>query len=173
MPPYPTQKPPRLVRDFPGQVAVVSGWVRESLTTCFANKTTRFSWFVFFVLFFAKSGFAYLHSCQTGYGQMSHSGVKCSWYVFVKVTYIEHNWQYIHDLRVFVFEMFLKSSMQLQSTRSRRLLNGFWSFLMQKKVESLLALFLLFPVHFCWCESNENIKWSKMLCVFLVQIPKM
>ena len=69
-------------------------------------------------------------------------------------------------LRVFVFEAFLKSSMQLQTTRSPRLLNGFRSFLVQKKVESLLVLFLLFPVHFCWAESTKNFQWSKRLCFF-------
>ena len=43
----------------------------------------------------------------------------------------------------------------------------------KKKVESLLVLFLLFPVHFCLVESNENVQSSKMLCFSLAQIPKM
>ena len=90
----------------------------------------------------------------------------------LKLTYMEHYCQYTYERCIFVLEMFLNSYMQLQTTRSPRLLNGFWSFLLQKKVESLLVLFLLFPVHFCWVESTKNFQWSKRLCFFRAQIPK-
>ena len=46
-------------------------------------------------------------------------------YLF-KATYIEHYYQYTHDLRVSVLGTFLKPPTQLQTTRSRRLLNGFY-----------------------------------------------
>ena len=74
--------------------------------------------------------------------------------------------------RVLVLGAFLKPTTQLQRTRSRRSLNRFWCFLVQNKVESLLVLFLLFPVHFCWVESTKNFQWSKRLCFFRAQIPK-
>ena len=116
-------------------------------------------------------------SCVVGFKIVTkiktHTSRLHTMYVSVKVTYIKHYWQHMHYLCVFVFETFLKSPMQLQSTRSRRLLNGFWSFLVQNKVESLLVLFSLFPAHFCWCESNVNFQWNKKLCFFLVQILKM
>ena len=76
-------------------------------------------------------------------------------------------------MTVFSFGTFLELAQHLQSTRSRRLVNGFWWFWVQNKVESLLVLFLLFPTHFCWVENNKNFLWSKKCCVFLVQIPKM
>ena len=76
-------------------------------------------------------------------------------------------------LRVFGFGTFLELRCHLQSTRSRRLVNEFWWFLVQNKIESLLVLFLLFPVHFRWVEINENVQWNKKLRVFLVQTPKM
>ena len=60
--------------------------------------------------------------------------------------------------------MFLKSSTQLQTTRSPRLLNGFWWFFVQNKVESLLVLFLLFPAHFYCVENNKTFDWSLKLC---------
>ena len=63
---------------------------------------------------------------------------------------------YMSKTRVFGFGTFLELAWHLQSTRSRRLLNWFWWFLVQNKVESLLVLFLLFPAHVCWGESNEN-----------------
>jgi len=67
----------------------------------------------------------------------------------------------MRDLRVFVFEAFLKSSMQLQTTRSPRLLNGFGCFWMQNEEEVLLVLFLFSTVYFCWVENDENFDWSK------------
>ena len=82
-------------------------------------------------------------------------------YVFVKLTYIEHYCQYTHDLRVFVFGAFLKPPLQLQTTRSPRLLNGFWRFFMQSEEEVLLVSFLFSTVHFCWVENEENFERSK------------
>ena len=74
---------------------------------------------------------------------------------------------------VFSFGSFLELAWHLQTTRSRRLVNRSWWFLVQNEVESLLVLFLLFPTQFCWVESNENFQWSKKLCFFLDQTPKM
>ena len=70
----------------------------------------------------------------------------------------------MRDVCIFVFEMFLKSTMQLQTTRSRRLLNGFWWFLLQNKVEILLVLFLPFPTHFYCVRNTKNFDWSLKLC---------
>ena len=80
---------------------------------------------------------------------------------------------YMLKIRVFSFGTFLELAWHLQSTRSRRLVNGFRWFLVQNKAESLLVLFLLFPAQFRWVESNENFQWSKKLCFFLDQTPKM
>ena len=79
----------------------------------------------------------------------------------------------MYRIRVFCFGTFLELAWHLQTTRSRRLVNGFWWFLMQNEVESLLVLFLLFPAQFRWVERNENFQWSKKLCFFLDQTPKM
>ena len=57
--------------------------------------------------------------------------------------------------------MFSKSSMQLQTTRSPRLLNGFWCFFMQNEEEVLLVSFLFSTAHFCWVENDENFDSSK------------
>ena len=62
---------------------------------------------------------------------------------------------------VLVFGTFLKPSTQLQTTRSLRLLNGFWCFLVQNEEEVLLASFLFSTAHFCWIENNENFDSSK------------
>ena len=79
----------------------------------------------------------------------------------------------MYRIRVFGFEYFLELVWHLQTTRSRRLVNGSWCFLVQNEVESLFVLFLLFPAQFRWVESNENFQWSKKLCFFLDQTPKM
>ena len=65
------------------------------------------------------------------------------------------------DVCVFVFEIFLIPPMQLQTTCSPRLLNGFWCFLVQNEEEILFVLLLFFPVHFCWVEKHENFERSK------------
>ena len=57
--------------------------------------------------------------------------------------------------------MFLKPSMQLQTTRSPRLLNGFCCFLVQNEEEVLLVSFLFSTAHFCWVENDENFDSSK------------
>ena len=63
---------------------------------------------------------------------------------------------YMTKTWVFSFLIFLELAWHLQSTRSRRLVNGFRWFLMQNEAESLLVLFPLFPAHFCWAENNKN-----------------
>ena len=78
----------------------------------------------------------------------------------------------MHDLRVFVFDTFLKSPMQLQTTRSPRLLNGFWCFLVQNEEEILLVLFLFSTVHFRWVENDENFERSKTLFFFFKFLAK-
>ena len=72
----------------------------------------------------------------------------------------------MYTIRVFGFGTFLELAWYLQTTRSRRLVNGSWWFLVQNEVESLLGFFLLFPKQFCWVESNENFQGSKKLCIF-------
>ena len=67
----------------------------------------------------------------------------------------------MRDLRVFVFEAFLKSSMQLQTTRSPRLLNRFECFWMQNEEEVLLVSFLFSTLHFYWVGNDENFVSSK------------
>ena len=76
-------------------------------------------------------------------------------------------------IRVFSFGSFLELAWHLQTTRSRRLVNGFWWFLVQNEIESLFVLFLLFPAQLRWVESNENFQWSKKLCFFLDKTPKL
>ena len=76
-------------------------------------------------------------------------------------SYIEHYCQYMHDLRVFVFGAFFKPPLQLQTTRSPRLLNGFWCFLVQNEEEVLLVLFLFSTLHFYWVGNDENFVCSK------------
>ena len=71
-------------------------------------------------------------------------------------------------IRVFSFETFLELGWHLQSTRSRRLVNGFWCLLMQNEAESLFVFFPLFPTHFCWVENNEHFQWNKKLRFVLV-----
>ena len=61
----------------------------------------------------------------------------------------------------FRFWSFLETLTQLQTTRSPRLLNGFWCFLVQNEEEILLVLFLFSTVYFCWVENDENPDWSK------------
>ena len=81
----------------------------------------------------------------------------------LKVTYIKHYCHCTHDVCVYVLGAFLKPPMQLQTTRSPRLLNGFRRFLMQNEEEILLVLFLFSTVHFCWGENDENFERSKKL----------
>ena len=64
-------------------------------------------------------------------------------------------------IRVFSFGTFLEPAWHLQSTRSRRLLNGFWCFLVQNEEEILLVLFLSSTVYFCWVGNDENFARSK------------
>ena len=55
-------------------------------------------------------------------------GQEFGWYLGsrgLKGAFLWQKYQCVRDVRVFVFEMFLKPPMQLQTTRSRRLLNGF------------------------------------------------
>ena len=78
---------------------------------------------------------------------------------------------YMSKTRVFGFGTFLELAWHLQSTRSRRLVNGFWWFLVQNEAESLLVLFLLFPAHFCWVENNKHFQRSQKWCFFLAQLP--
>ena len=95
-------------------------------------------------------------SCTSGFKNTLKTKMHTSWsYVFVKVTYIEHYCQYRHDLCVLVFDAFLKPPTQLQTTRSPRLLNGFWYFLVQNEEETSLVLFLISRVYFCWVETDE------------------
>ena len=61
----------------------------------------------------------------------------------------------------FSFWDFFKPPTQLQTTRSPRLLNGFWCFLVQNEEEVLLVSFLFSTDHFCWVENNENFDSSK------------
>ena len=65
------------------------------------------------------------------------------------------------DVCVFVFETVLQPPTQLQTTRSPRLLNGFWCFLVQNKEEVLPVSFLFSTDHFCWLENNKNFESSK------------
>ena len=85
----------------------------------------------------------------------------------------ERNYTRMYRIRVFCFGTFLELAWHLQTTRSRRLVNGSWWFLVQNEVESLRVLFLLFRPQFCWVENNENFQWSKKLCFFLDQTSKM
>ena len=70
------------------------------------------------------------------------------------------------------FETFLELWWHFLSTRSRRLVSGFWWFLVQHKVESLLILFLLFLTQFRWVETSENFQWSKKLCFSLPKLQR-
>ena len=85
----------------------------------------------------------------------------------------ELNKLYMSKTWVFSFGTFLGQARHLHSTRSRRLLNGFWWFLAQNEAESLFVLFLLLLAHFCWGESNENCQWSQKLWFFLAQLSKL
>ena len=64
---------------------------------------------------------------------------------------------------MYVFDTFLKPPMQLQTSRSPRLLNGFWCILVQNEEENLLVLFLYSTVRFCWVENDENFERRKKL----------
>ena len=86
----------------------------------------------------------------------------------LKVTYRKHYCQSMHDVCVFVLGALLKPPMQLQATRSPRLLNGFRHFFMQNEEEILLVLFLFSTVHFCWVENDENFDSSKKVYFYLV-----
>ena len=86
----------------------------------------------------------------------------------LKVTYIKHYCHCMHDVCAYVLGAFLKPPMQLQTTRSPRLLNGFWYFFVQNKEEIFLVLFLFSTVHFCWVENDENFERSKKL--FFAQV---
>ena len=81
-----------------------------------------------------------------------------------------HAWR--RDLRVAVFSTFLKPACKLQSTRSPRLPNGFWWFLVQNEAETLLVLFLCFVYHFCFLESTENFERNLELSYFLAIFKK-
>ncbi len=80
-------------------------------------------------------------------------------------------WMCCRYIGILGFGTFLELARHLQSTRSRRLVNGFWWFLVQNKVESLLVSFLLFPAHFCLAENNKNVQWSKKCWFSLAQLP--
>ena len=82
-------------------------------------------------------------------------------------------WMCCRYIGILGFGTFLELARHLQSTRSRRLLNGSWWFLVQNEAESLIVLFPLFPTHFCWVENNENVQGSQKCCVFLAQLPKL
>ena len=71
-----------------------------------------------------------------------------------------------------VFGTFLESTCKLQSTRSPRLPNGFWWFLVQNKAEVLLVLFLRFVYYFCLLKTGETFKRSLELSFFLASFEK-
>ena len=85
--------------------------------------------------------------------------------VLTVMFYISNLNEYIRpcrrDVCVLVFGTFLKPPTQLQTTRSPRLLNGFWCFLVQNEEEVLLVSFLFSTAHFCWVENDENFDSSK------------
>ena len=91
----------------------------------------------------------------------THTSRLRTMYVSVKVTYIKHYCQHMHDRCVFVFETFFKSPMQLQSTRSRRLLNRIWWFLVQNEAESLFVLFSLFQHTFVELKTTKTLSEVK------------
>ena len=62
------------------------------------------------------------------------------------------------------FSTFLKLPCKLQSTRSPRLSNGFWCFLVQNEAGTLLVSFLCSVSYFCLVQNNENFKRRLELC---------
>ena len=62
------------------------------------------------------------------------------------------------------FSTFLKLPCKLQSTRSPRLSNGFWWFLVQNEAGILLVSFLCSVSYFCLVQNNENFKRRLELC---------
>ena len=77
-------------------------------------------------------------------------------YVSVKLTYRAHYWKYMHDVCVFIFGTFLKPTTQLQTTSSRRLLNGFWWFLVQRKLRVCLFCFCCFQHTFAESKTTKS-----------------
>ena len=63
------------------------------------------------------------------------------------------------------FSTFLKLPCKLQSTRSPRLSNGFWWFLVQNEAGILLVSFLCSVSYFCLVQNDENFKRSLELCL--------
>ena len=70
------------------------------------------------------------------------------------------------------FYTFLESTCKLQSTRSPKLPNGFWWFLVQNEAEVLLVLFLRFLYYFCLLKTGETFKRSLELGFFLASFEK-
>ena len=62
------------------------------------------------------------------------------------------------------FSTFLKLPCKLQSTRSPRLSNGFWWFLVQNEAEVLLVSFLYFTAFEFWLKNNEHLARSWKSC---------
>ena len=76
------------------------------------------------------------------------------------------------DVCVLVFLTFLKPPTQLQPTRSPRLLNGFWSFLVQKKLRVCLFCFFCFQYTFVELKAPKTFSEVKSCVFFRAQIPK-
>ena len=67
-----------------------------------------------------------------------------------------------------LFWYFLEPSCKIQPTRSPRLPNGFWWFLMQNEAGVLLVSFLCPVYYFCLVEKSENFRRSLELCFTLL-----
>ena len=63
-----------------------------------------------------------------------------------------------------LFMYFLEPSCKLQPTRSPRLPNGFWWFLVQNEAGVLLVSFLCSVYYFCLVEKDKNFKRRLELC---------
>ena len=84
---------------------------------------------------------------------------------------------YVHiiimsDLRILIFDPFLKLYLHVQTARSPRLFDGFQCFLVQNEAEVLLVLFLRFVSYFCFLESTENFETNLELSYFLIIFEK-
>ena len=67
----------------------------------------------------------------------------------------------LSDLRILVFNTFLKLAMHVQTSRSQRLFNGFQCFLVQNEGEVLLVSFLHSTVscfHLRWTKTSDEVK---------------